>query len=64
MHEKHRVRLRLVRLLPRSRLDNLAKDVGVERPWIAARDYLEGRVLAAWSAYIYDEIIDYIAVAK
>lgn len=58
---KDDMREKLVKLLPRARLEYLS---GMERPWIAERKYLEVRVISRWDDEVQLEIQHMVDLAK
>ena len=54
---KIKLRLKLLRMLPLHRLENLSNN---ERNWDSTRPYLEYEVLADWTEETMNNIIDYV----
>lgn len=59
---KYRARKRLLKLFTRPQIDDLAKALGNDRPWNAERNWLEVRILEAWSkvATEIEELVDQV----
>jgi hypothetical protein len=62
--DKASLRAKLLRMIPRNLLEELAQDAGVERPWYYERKYLETRVATAWSSEVFETILVFIERAR